>query len=139
MNQSEISKVLVEWIQGILGKGIPVDFGRLPNKAGACMIRQQPVNPVVRKYLNGSGMYRYTYVVFLSQKTLGVSLRSFSAMDELEKVARAIEDRDMWPEADGFAISTHTLDIAPAQYSQAQDGLEIFYIQATLTYFQEGR
>lgn len=139
MNQSEISQVLVEWIQNILGKGIPVDFGRLPSKAGACMIRQQPVNPVVRTYLNGSGIYRYTYVVFLSQKTLGISKRSFSAMDELEKVVRAIEDRDAWPSADGFALATHTLDIAPAQHSQAPDGLEIFYIQATLTYFQEGR
>lgn len=136
--QSDISRTLCDWIQNILGADIPVDFGRLPLGVGSCMVRQVPTDPVVRRYVNGSGLYRYTYCVLLSEKTLNISEKGLCALDELDKIVRAISHKDTWPKADSFALASHSVDILPTQYTSEQDGVEVFYIQATLTYFKEG-
>lgn len=133
MTTAEISRIITSWVADTLGGDITVDFGRLPDTHKSCMVRQVPVEPVVRRYLSGSGIYRYSYVVLLAAKTHNLSSKSFDAIAELDKIASAINEKK-WPKAAGFACATHTVDILPSLYSKQPDGLEIYQVQATITY-----
>lgn len=136
VNTAEMSKLITDWVQGLLGDGYTVDFGRFPTAKQPCVVRQVPVAPVVKRYLNGSAICRYTFDVMTLTKTLGVKIKAFDGMAELHKIVEAVNER-RFPQHEKLGCYGMSIDMLPQQYQQAEDGKEVFYVRCTINYYSE--
>lgn len=59
-----VPEIVTQWVGQALG--VPTEYGEFPAGAGTrAMVKAAPGDPVVKRYANGGGVFRFAYEVYL--------------------------------------------------------------------------
>lgn len=132
-DQSKAAQAVTDWVASILGPDIRTTYGELCGVDGinAAMVAARPDSPVVRRFVSGGGIYRFSYDVFLRRISRDGAAR-IDALGLLGRVADAIE-RHECPEK-VLSWSSESVTQAPAIYSVDESGAETYRMSAQITY-----
>lgn len=131
--QALAADAVTAWVASILGPSIRTTYGELCGVDGinAAMVAARPDSPVVRRFVSGGGIYRFSYDVFLRRITRDGAAR-IDALGLLGQVADAIE-RHECPEK-VLSWSAESVVQAPAIYSTDEQGAETYRMSAQIAY-----
>lgn len=129
-----IARPLTAWVGSVLGDGIMTRWGELGKLSDAAMVKAAPGDPLVRAYLGGGGMYRFSYEVYLRVTPRNSSQR-ISGMERLEALADAIRAGGR-PDCEGITWAGHVPTQQPALIETQSDGAELYQLTAQLSWIE---
>lgn len=133
---SDISETVKDWVAGVLGPGVAVEYGRFPEAPVACEVKSSPGDPWVKRYQSGGGVKRYAYEVYIRVNPRGGEARRFDALAALRSLQARIESREV-PDI-GAACFSHEVTQLPNEHSTEKDGRAVYQMTAALTYHEKG-
>lgn len=133
---SDISETVKEWVAGILGPEVAVEYGRFPEAPVACEVKSAPGDPWVKRYQSGGGIKAYRYEVYVRVNPRGSEARRFDALAALRGLQARIESREV--PAIGAACFSHEVTQLPNEYTTEKDGRAVYQMTACLTYHEKG-
>lgn len=131
MSDTDISRLVTDWVADVLGPGVDVAYGCFARRADACMVKASPGEPWVRRYLSGGGVRRFGYEVYLRVMPRGDEAPRIDALARLRLLQEAVETGEC---PVGVSARSHEVTSLPAQYATEQDGAVTYQMQATITY-----
>lgn len=133
---SDISETVKDWVAGVLGPEVAVEYGRFPEAPVACEVKSAPGDPWVKRYQSGGGIKRYAYEVYVRVNPRGSEGPRFDALSALRSLQARIEAREVPPI--GAACFSHEVTQLPNEYATEKDGRAVYQMTAALTYHEKG-
>ena len=127
----DIAQAVTEWVGEILGDDIEVAYTRYTRDNKAAVVRADPSEPIVRKYLDGGGIYQFPYSVFLRMASRRDSDR-YDALALLRQLQSHIENLEV-PNVD-IQFTDHQVTQIPNLFTIEQGGAEIYQLSANIQY-----
>ncbi len=141
-----IIKALRDYIRGCphletFNNAIKVNVNFLESDTDTYSIEEVPINPIVKKYVNGDSIRQYAFI-FTSREPYGVDvLQNIDNSGFYEKFADWIEDKndnEMFPRLEGN-LEPLEIKVTSTGYAFAvTEDTAQFQIQLRLKYFKKG-
>lgn len=131
-----VAEIVTQWVGDALG--VPTEYGEFPCGEGArAMVKASPGDPVVKRYANGGGIFRFTYEVYLLVPGATEGSR-LGGMDALKSVCDRITLGREVPGGEGAPTWTaHDVTALPNLFSR--DGNQsIYQAVASIAYIERG-
>lgn len=131
---ARVASAVTAFVAAALGPAVRTTYGELcpVGAVDAAEVAASGDDPVVRRFVSGGGIYRFSYDVYLRRCVRSAGAR-IDALGLLGGLAGLIEG-GACPEAPGVSWVSHGLARSPALYSVDADGNETYRLAASLTY-----
>lgn len=130
----QIAKSVTDWVGSVVG--VPTAYGEMPPVKGPrAMVKASPVEPLVRGYASGGGVYRFAYEVYLMVSASAEEKR-LDGMATLGRLFEAVEAR-LVPD-DGREYTSHEVTNLPSLYAEGPGTETVYQLTAQLTYLVRG-
>lgn len=131
-----VPEIVTQWVGQALG--VPTEYGEFPPEPGErAMVKAAPGDPVVKRYANGGGVFRFAYEVYLLVPGATEGAR-VGGVDRLRAMCDRITAGREAPGGDGAPTWWgHDVTTLPNLFS-CDGNQSIYQAAATLAYIERG-
>ena len=131
---ADVARATAEWVGGILG--VETVYGDMPGGSPACMVKAEAADPIVKRYLDGGCICRFSYGVYLRVRPLAGPDYELDGLAAIGLVASAVNAHEV-PDIEGVRVFGHEVTNAPALYMTEQDGGKLYQLTAEIKYYEK--